>query len=198
MTVSELMALLEDCDPEAEVRIIDQEGWPFECAIRGVVTRDMLGSDECDCDRRIGEPHDEECLAYGEDEDVYEDGLQANDVFIVEGRQERYGNKTAWQLVQQAIGGDTHRGARETGRSCVVRSAGAAPARRIECNAMMTNEDEPQAAATSRTRALVERLLLLRARVKTRHEVGFVWTILVGRFGTQRCSCCWQVSAPRR
>lgn len=24
-----------------------QEHWPFECAVRGVVTRDMLGSDEC-------------------------------------------------------------------------------------------------------------------------------------------------------
>lgn len=69
------MALLEECDPEAEVRIMDQEGWPFECAIRGVVTRDMLVSDECDCGRRIGEPHDEECLAFGEDEGVYEDGL---------------------------------------------------------------------------------------------------------------------------
>jgi hypothetical protein len=32
-------------------------------------------------------------------EDACEDGLQANDVFIVEGRQERYGSKTAWQLV---------------------------------------------------------------------------------------------------
>lgn len=99
MKVSELMGLLEERDPEAEVRIMDQEGWPFECAIRGVVTRDMLGNDECDCDRRIGAPHDEECLAFGEDEGVYEDGLQANDVFIVEGQQERYGSKRAWEIV---------------------------------------------------------------------------------------------------
>ena len=49
----------------------------------------MAPSDEGDCDRRIGEPHDEECLAYGEDDGVYEDGLQANDMFIVEGRQEQ-------------------------------------------------------------------------------------------------------------
>ena len=93
------MGYLEDCDPDAEVRIMMQENWPFECAIRSVVTRDQLGSDEYDCDRKIGERHDEECMAYGEDDDVYEEGLQANDVFIVEGRQERYGSKRARELV---------------------------------------------------------------------------------------------------
>lgn len=97
MTVGELMSLLEDLDPEASVRIMMQENWPFECELRGVVTRDMLDSEESDCGRKIGEPHDEECVAFGEDE--YEDGLQANDVFIVEGRQERYGSKRAWELV---------------------------------------------------------------------------------------------------
>jgi hypothetical protein len=91
------MGLLEDLDPDATVRIMMQENWPFECEVRGVVTRDQLGSDECDCDRKIGEPHDEECMAFGDDE--YEGGLQGNDVFIVEGRQERYGSKTAWDLV---------------------------------------------------------------------------------------------------
>jgi hypothetical protein len=97
MTVNELIGYLQECDPEAEVRIMDQEGWPFECAIRGVVTRDELGSEECECDRRIDEPHDDECPANGDDD--YEDGLQANDVFIVEGRQERYGSRRAWELV---------------------------------------------------------------------------------------------------
>lgn len=99
MTVNELIDCLQECDADAEVRIMMQENWPFECAIRGVVTRDQLGNDECDCDRKIGEPHDEECMAAGQDDDVYEDGLQPNDVFIVEGRQERYGSKTAWELV---------------------------------------------------------------------------------------------------
>ena len=56
MTVSELMSLLEDLDPDATVRIMMQENWPFECAVDGVVTRDMLGNPDCDCDRRIGEP----------------------------------------------------------------------------------------------------------------------------------------------
>lgn len=46
----------------------------------------------------ITEAHDEECMDCGED-DAYEDGLQTNDVFIVEGQQERYGSKKAWELV---------------------------------------------------------------------------------------------------
>ena len=43
MTVSELMSLLEDCDPDATVRIMMQESWPFENAIEGLTTRDELG-----------------------------------------------------------------------------------------------------------------------------------------------------------
>ena len=99
MTVGELMSLLEDLDPDATVRIMMQENWPFECAVDGVVTRDMLGNPDCDCDRRIGEPHDDECMAAETNDDEYPDGLQANDVFIVEGRQERYGDKRAWELL---------------------------------------------------------------------------------------------------
>lgn len=36
MTVSELIGYLQECDADAEVRIMMQENWPFECAIRGV------------------------------------------------------------------------------------------------------------------------------------------------------------------
>ena len=98
MTVSELRELLEGCDPEAEVRIMSQESWPFENAIRGVVTREEVGGEEeCDCDHRVTEPHEEGCPAGGEPQ--YPDGAEARDVFIVEGAQERYGSKAAWNLV---------------------------------------------------------------------------------------------------
>ena len=60
MTVNELMGYLEELDGDAEVRIMMQENWPFECAIRGVVTRDQIWHD-CGCDRKLGEGHDEEC-----------------------------------------------------------------------------------------------------------------------------------------
>ena len=95
MTVQQLIELLQDCDPEAEVRIMTQEGWPFENAVRGVAVReDFAGDDDCECD---GDAHDADCPAVG----PYADGLAANDVFIVEGMQERYGSKDAWQAARR-------------------------------------------------------------------------------------------------
>ncbi len=98
MTVNELIELLQECDPEAEVRTMTQENWPFENAISGIAVREEFGGEECDCDHLIGEPHEEGCAAV--DDDEYEDGLQGNDVFIVEGRQERYGDKEAWAVAR--------------------------------------------------------------------------------------------------
>jgi hypothetical protein len=99
VTVIELIELLEGCDPDAEVRIMSQEGWPFENAIRGVCVREDIADEDdgCECDHRITGPHEEGCPA-GEERE-YPDGTAANDVFIVEGQQERYGNKGAWDLV---------------------------------------------------------------------------------------------------
>ena len=98
MNVSRLIELLQECDPDAEVRIMMQESWPFECAIDGIATREEMASadEDCECDRRIDEDHDEDCpAAEGSD---FADGLAGNDVFIVEGRQERYGQKEAWAV----------------------------------------------------------------------------------------------------
>lgn len=36
MTVSELIEMLEDCDPDMEVRIAEQPWYPFEYYIEGV------------------------------------------------------------------------------------------------------------------------------------------------------------------
>ena len=98
MTVSELRELLEGCDPEAEVRIMSQESWPFENAIRGIAVREDFPGEDCNCDHRLNEPHEEGCAA--EDESTPED-CAANDVFIVEGEQERYGDKSAWEVVRR-------------------------------------------------------------------------------------------------
>jgi len=97
MTVSELMSLLEDCDPEAEVRVMSQQSWPFENAIAGIAVREEIGCEECDCDRRINDDHEEGCPA-GE---PLADGLAGNDVFILEGAQERYGDKDAWNVARR-------------------------------------------------------------------------------------------------
>ncbi|MBI5948560.1 MAG: hypothetical protein HY875_10525 [Chloroflexi bacterium] len=82
MTVGELIELLQGLDPEAEVRIMSQEGWPFGCAIVGLAVRESFPGEDCEC------AHD----------DTVPEGCAANDVFIVEGEQERYGNKAAWDV----------------------------------------------------------------------------------------------------
>lgn len=81
MKVSELIELLEEQDPDAEVLVMSQENWPFECAIAGVATRDEIL--RADADER------DDCL---------DPGAHRNDVFIVEGEQLRYGSKTAWNV----------------------------------------------------------------------------------------------------
>lgn len=88
MKVSELIEILEDLDPNAEVFIMSQENWPFENAVAGVAVREeMLEDDEDLDDEEREEPH-------------YEKGTAANDVFIVEGQQLRYGSKAAWDALQ--------------------------------------------------------------------------------------------------
>jgi hypothetical protein len=61
-----------------------QENWPFENAITGIAVREDFAGEPCDCDHRINEPHEEGCPALERDE--YDDGMAANDVFIVEDR----------------------------------------------------------------------------------------------------------------
>ena len=99
MTVQELIDLLQEHDPEAEVRIMSQDGWPFECSLFGVTTREELADDDCECGRLLGRPHDDGCpAAEGQEQ---EDGMEGRDVFLVEGQQERYGSKSAWIAAQR-------------------------------------------------------------------------------------------------
>lgn len=87
MKVSELIELLEEQDPDAEVLVMSQANWPFECAIAGVATRDEIL--RADADERDEDDERDDCL---------EPGAHRNDVFIVEGEQLRYGSKTAWNV----------------------------------------------------------------------------------------------------
>ena len=46
MKVSELIELLEEQDPDAEVLVMSQPNWPFELGLAGVTTREeMLRAD---------------------------------------------------------------------------------------------------------------------------------------------------------
>ena len=46
MNVHELIALLEDCDPEADVRLAHQPGWPLAFELRGVAAPDDAGYED--------------------------------------------------------------------------------------------------------------------------------------------------------
>jgi hypothetical protein len=83
MQVRDLIELLEDQDPDAEVLIMTQESWPFENAIAGVAAREEIAERDED-----------------EEDDDEEDGTAGSDVFIVEGRQLRYGSKAAWSVAR--------------------------------------------------------------------------------------------------
>jgi hypothetical protein len=88
MKVSELIELLEEQDPDAEVLVMMQQpNWPFELSLAGVTTREeMLRADR---DEDDGDDDEEPRL---------ERGTAKNDVFLVEGEQLRYGSKTAWSV----------------------------------------------------------------------------------------------------
>ena len=89
MKVSELIDLLEEQDPDAEVLVMMQENWPFECSLAGVTSREeMLRADR-----------EEDLDDEGDAEDPkLECGTANSDVFLVEGQQLRYGSKTAWTV----------------------------------------------------------------------------------------------------
>jgi hypothetical protein len=83
MKVRELIAILQEKDPDANVLVMMQQNYPFECAFAGVAVReDFIEIDE----------EDEVRLAAS--------GERANDVFLLEGSQLRYGSKRAWEAAR--------------------------------------------------------------------------------------------------
>ena len=80
MKIQDLIERLEDYKAEhganAEVRIMTQQNWPFENSVYGL------------CDSSELQDEDEEPIDDKDD--------AAPVVYLVEGRQECYGNKAAW------------------------------------------------------------------------------------------------------
>ena len=90
MKVGELIQLLEEQDSNATVMIMGQSTYPFENAVAGVAVRkEMLASDDEDVDEEERE------------EPRYEKDTAPSDVFLVEGRQLRYGSKAAWRVAKR-------------------------------------------------------------------------------------------------
>lgn len=94
MQVRELMAILEDQDPEAEVLLVTQRQWPFEYSLSGVSIRSEV--EEVDDD----EDGDDEAEEGAPRERGRDDGAPT-DVLLVEGRQLRYGSETAWNVARR-------------------------------------------------------------------------------------------------
>lgn len=83
MTVNELIERLQEYANEGQgdddVLLMSQPGWPFEYGIAGLTTRSEIVADESDDDRDG-------------------DACDGDAVFIVEGRQLRYGSRSAWEV----------------------------------------------------------------------------------------------------
>ena len=93
MTINELIELLEDARDEfeeggdAEVRLMTQQNWPFENDIHGVTTSNRLTDEE--------EYDEGERAEYG---DEIEAETKDRICYIVEGKQLRYGDESAWNM----------------------------------------------------------------------------------------------------
>lgn len=100
MTVQELIERLEDFDPEAEVRLMTQQQWPFENAVHGM--RQPLAQQQWPVENAVhGVCSGEQLAPDGPDEEP-DPAAGLSDppapVFIVEGAQLRYGSKSAWEV----------------------------------------------------------------------------------------------------
>jgi len=84
MKVAELIEILEEMAPDAEVLIGSQENWPFEYSLAGVTSREEM-LDAADSD----------------EEPSYENGTTGSDVFLVEGQQLRYGSNLMWRAIRR-------------------------------------------------------------------------------------------------
>jgi len=81
MKVSKLIEFLSSCDPDAEVLLVTQSSYPFECSTSGFCTREQLAD------------HLE-----AEYDDQLTTGGKLSDVLITEGSQIRYGSKHTWNV----------------------------------------------------------------------------------------------------
>jgi hypothetical protein len=94
MKVKELIEMLGDLNPEANVYVMSQSNYPFECALHGVVERqDFVEYDDVEGGVEITSNADRWTAR--------DANLPRNDVFFVEGTQLRYGAKGAWEAARR-------------------------------------------------------------------------------------------------
>lgn len=113
MTVSELIEMLQNKDPDAEVRFMSQYNWPFEYSVSERIYSPAPTPTESICAECVHGVtltddewhHDDETLdtdheptVETDDEADWQpsDAPEAGVVFLVEGTQLGYGTKAAW------------------------------------------------------------------------------------------------------
>jgi hypothetical protein len=95
MTVQELMSILEDMEPDADVVLAFQRSWPLEFSVAGVAQRaDIEPEDGDDDEDEVG---DDDAQAQRRRQ---EDG-SPNDVILVEGQHLRYGHRGVWSAANR-------------------------------------------------------------------------------------------------
>lgn len=92
MKVHELIEILTDLDPDADVYLMTQQQWPFEVTLEGVAVRGDFTDPDPEC-----EPLDPSADRWG----APEASLPMNDVFFVGGGQIRYGSQFAWDALRE-------------------------------------------------------------------------------------------------
>lgn len=85
MTVTELMEVLEDLNPEAEIRLMIQRHYPMQSGLYGICTDEAMKHADGD----EGEEDEQEDRNDSRTESV---------VYLVEGAHIAYGNKKAWSV----------------------------------------------------------------------------------------------------
>jgi hypothetical protein len=84
MKVQQLLEMLHDYDPDAEVLIATRDRFPWDCKIAGVCTREDIILEEDEEDEANDEP---------------EKDTKENDVIIAMGDQLRYGSAGIWGAI---------------------------------------------------------------------------------------------------
>ncbi len=88
MTVGELIEMLEEQDPDAEVRLQEQPTYPFEYDIAGITSSKEIV--RAQADEMDGEKADEAEAAAEDDDEI---------IYLLEGTQLGYGSREAWNQV---------------------------------------------------------------------------------------------------
>lgn len=90
MRVRELLALLAELEPDAEVFVAVQPSWPFEHRLLGVAVREDFTETDEDADEVLDRWS------------AHASRLPKDDVLLVAGDQVRYGDAAVWDVVRRS------------------------------------------------------------------------------------------------